>query len=256
VGGGGGTTCDTTVVLPTTPPAPDIILRESFGAGNGLRPAGGNGCLRSSLTATDLQGFWLEYPGSANTAWLASSSGQTWKFGAASSDPNEMPSPLQPNGANGAVISDWHDPVVDHPVALMPFTAPANAYQLSMDGYAAPLDGYYVGIGFSDSTVLYSNLETSAKAWLRLKPKASLDSTTQVYELRLNGMSGPVLATGEVLNMGFNQMAIRYDPVAQRVGASINGVDLGWYPLAMTAPKFVGFEGVGVLDNFVVKQLP
>jgi hypothetical protein len=83
-----------------------------------------------------------------------------------------------------------------------------------------------------------------------------LDSTTQVYELRLNGMSGPVLATGEVLNMGFNQMAIRYDPVAQRVGASINGVDLGWYPLAMTAPKFVGFEGVGVLDNFVVKQLP
>jgi hypothetical protein len=39
-------------------------------------------------------------------------------------------------------------------------------------------------------------------------------------------------------------------------GASLNGVDLGAYPIVMTAPKFVGFEGVGVLDNFVVKQPP
>jgi hypothetical protein len=47
----------------------------------------------------------------------------------------------------------------------------------------------------------------------------------------------------------------RYDPIAQMVGASVNDVELGWYPLAMSAPKFVGFEGAGVLDNFVVRKL-
>ena len=57
-------------------------------------------------------------------------------------------------------------------------------------------------------------------------------------------------------SLGFNQVALRYDPVAQMVGATLNGMELGWYRLAMSAPKFVGFEGVGILDNFVVRKLP
>lgn len=251
-----GGDCNTTSVLPTAAPAPEVIVRESFGFANLLRPAGGKGCLRDVLLHTDLQGFWIEYPGSKNTAWLAPSNGQTWKFCAASANPYEMPSPLQVTYANGCVASEWFDPVTEHPAALMPFTAPANTYQVSMDGYPAPFNEHYVGIGFTDSSVLYSNLETSAKAWLRLRPNANLDSTTVIYELRLDGMNGPVLASGEVPSVGFNQMALRYDPNAQMVGASINGMELGWYSLVMPAPRFVGFEGVGILDNFVVRRLP
>lgn len=41
-------------------------------------------------------------------------------------------------------------------------------------------------------------------------------------------MNGPVLASGEVPSVGYNQMALRYDPVAQMVGASINGMELGF----------------------------
>ena len=251
-----GGDCNTTSVLPATAPAPDVILRESFGFGDLLRPAGGKGCLRDVLLHTDLQGFWVEYPGSRNTAWLAPSNGQTWKFCSGSVNPYEMPSPLQVTYANGCVASEWFDPVTEHPAALLPFTAPANTYQVSMDGYPAPIDPHYVGIGFTDSAILYSNLETSAKAWLRLKPNANHDGFTVVYEFRLDGMNGPVLASGEVPSVGYNQMALRYDPVAQMVGASINGMELGWYPLVMSAPKFVGFEGVGILDNFVVRKLP
>ena len=50
-------------------------------------------------------------------------------------------------------------------------------------------------------------------------------------------------------------MEIHYDPVAQKVGASINGLALGSYHLAIT-PGFAGFEGVGVLDNFVISLAP
>ena len=122
-GGGGTSTCDTTVVLPTTAPAPDVILRESFGVGNLLRPAGGKGCLRNVTVHPSLQGFWLEYPGNKNTAWLASSTGQQWAFCGSSDNPYEMPSPLQTTYGNGCIVSFWADPVVDHPAALMPFQA-------------------------------------------------------------------------------------------------------------------------------------
>src|SRR5690242_2361992 len=92
-GTGGGGTCDTTPVLPTTAQAPNVILRESFGFGsNNLRPQGGKGCNKFVSAHTHLSGFWVEYPGSKNTAWLASAAGQSWDFCAASIDPNEGPS--------------------------------------------------------------------------------------------------------------------------------------------------------------------
>jgi hypothetical protein len=253
-GTSGGGTCDTTQVLPTTAPAPGVILRESFGAADLLRPAGGKGCLRDVFAHTPIGGFWVEYPGSKNTAWLAPSEGQTWRFCASSEDPYEMPSPLQVTWRNGCVASEWFDPVVDHPAALLPFTAPATVYQVSIDGWPAPFNEHYVGIGFTDSGLLYSNLESSARAWLRVKTGPALNNTTVIYEFRLDGMNGPVLASGEVPSITFNQMAVRYDPVANMVGASLNGVNLGWYSLVMSAPKFVGFEGVGILDNFIVMQ--
>jgi len=265
--GGGGTVCDTTPVLPTTAAAPDIFMRESFGMGpNNVRPTGGKGCNKPDFVHTSITGFWMEYPGSKNTPWLtAPESGQTWRFCAQSTDPNELPSPLQPvlaDGSvmNGCVISDWFDPAQiagEFPTAIIPLQKTAGAFQASIDGWPAPIAGTYVALGLTDSTLTINNLQTSAGVWLLLKEGPSLNNTDTIYEFRLNGMTGPLLASGTFFSQTFNQIAVRYDPATGLAGASVNGVDLGSYPAGLAAtPKFVGFEGVGILDNFVVRALP
>ena len=157
------------------------------------------------------------------------------------------------------IISDWTDPTQPFdqaPTSIVPFKAPAGAYQASIDGWPAPIAGTYVAIGFTDSTLTVDNLESAGSLWLLLKEGTTLDNTVTIYEFRLNGMTGPLLATGAFISQTYNQMAVRYDPATQMAGASINGVDLGSYWLVMSSPKFVGFEGVGILDNFVVRTLP
>jgi hypothetical protein len=271
--GGGGTTCDTTPVLPTTAPAPDIIMRESFGQGwpNVVRPTGGKGCNKPDYTHTALTGFWLEYPGSKNETWLTAPEGvRTWRFCAQSTDPNELPSPLQPavvsgdgqftDIMNGCAISDWTDPSLPFdqaPTALIPMVRTPGAFEASIDGWPSFIAGTYVAIGLTDSTLTVNNLQSAAGVWLRITQGPDLNNGLTFYELRANGMSGPLLASGEFWSVTFNQIAVRYDPARQTVGASINGMDLGVYPVTFAAtPKFVGFEGVGILDNFVVRQIP
>jgi len=254
--GGGGTTPSVSCTLPSTAPAADVIMRDSFGLAELFRPTGGKGTCRETYLHTPIQGFWLEYPGSKDTAWLAPSEGQTWRFCASSDNPLEMPSPIQVTWGNGCVASEWFDaPVVDIPSALMPFKAPATAYEISINGYPAPLPGMYVAIGLTGSSLLYSNLESSASVWLLLKPGPSFNNTTLIYELRVDGMNGPLLATGETPFYGFNELALSYDPVTKRLGGSVNDIDLGAYSLTIPTPKYIGFEGVGVLDNFVVRKL-
>src|SRR4051812_8496680 len=75
-GGGGGTTVSGVSILPTTAPAPDVLIRESFGMADGFRPAGGKGAAKSVYASTSLSGFWLEYPGSKNTQWISPDAGQ------------------------------------------------------------------------------------------------------------------------------------------------------------------------------------
>lgn len=254
-GGGGGGTASGSSILPSTPPAPDVILRESFGAAELLRPTGGKGTLKDVFLHKPIQGFWLEYPGSKDTAWLAPSEGQTWRFAACSDNPYEMPSPLQVTYGNGCVASEWFDPVVDIPTALMAFRPPATAYEISINGYPAPLPNAYLAVGLTSSSLLYSNLESSASVWLALKPNAAFDSTTVRYELRADGMNGPVLASGETYFEGFNQISLRYDPVSKTVSGSVNGVALGMHQLTIPTPKYAGFEGIGILDNFVVRPV-
>lgn len=264
-GGGGGTTCDTTPVLPSTSPAPEIFMRESFGMGPQYRPTGGKGCNKAVFASTPLSGFWMEYPGSKNTPWLAApETGRTWRFCAQTTDPNELPSPLQPvtstgDVMNGCVISDWRDPSQPFspaPTAIIPLQKTAGAFEASIDGWPAPIAGTYVALGLTDSTLTQDNLATSAGVWLLLK-EVTLDNTVTSYELRLNGMTGPLLASGQFISVTYNQIAVRYDPSTGMAGGSINGVDLGWYPAGLAAtPKFVGFEGVGILDNFFVRTLP
>lgn len=255
-GGSGGGTTGGTNPLPTTPPAPDVLYRESFGQADLLRPTGGKGTLKDVFLHKSISGFWIEYPGSKNTAWLAPGEGQTWRFAASSDNPYEMPSPIQVTYGNGSVASEWFDPVTEHPTALMPFTAPATAYEVSLNGYPAPIPGGYIGIGLTNTSVLYSNLETSASVWLLLKPTSDFSNTTLIYELRVNGMSGALLATGETYFDGWNQLALRYDPVTTTVSANVNGTELGSFAQRIPLPKFTGFEGVGIIDNFVIRTLP
>jgi hypothetical protein len=263
-GGGGGTPCDTTPVLPTTAPAPDIFMRESFGMGaNNVRPTGGKGCNKPDFVHTSITGFWMEYPGNKNTAWLtAPESQQTWRFCAQSTDPYEQPSPLQPvlpagDVMNGCVISDWFDPAQiagEFPTAIIPLQKTAGAFQASIEGWPAPINGMYVALGLTDSTLTVNNLQTSAGVWLLLKNLTATNMVT--YELRLNGVTGPLLASGEIFNETFNRIAVRYDPATGLAGASLNEVDLGSFPAGLAAtPKFVGFEGVGIFDNFVVRSV-
>jgi hypothetical protein len=261
-GKGGGvqpTPTPTPVILPSTPPAPDVILRESFGLADGLlRPTGSKGTLKETYVHTSISGFWVEYPGSKDTAWLAPPEGQqTWRFCASSDNPYEtLFSPLQVVNGNGCLASEWFDAVPNNPTALMPFKAPAGAYEVSLNGYPAPIDGKYIALGLTGSSLLDSNLETSADLWLLLKFADPVhDYGTLIYELRTNGMNGPVLASGQTFLDSFNRLVLRYDPLSQTVSASINGVEIGVFSQSIATPKFIGIEGVGIVDNLVVRKL-
>jgi len=252
-GGGGTVTPPPVQILPTTAPAPGVLIRESFGQADLFRPHGGKGTLRETYIHTTIGGFWVEWPGSKNTQWMTPNGDQTWKIAACTDDPYEtLPAPLQQNYGNGCISSEWFDAVTQYPTALQPFRAPATAYEVSIDTWVAPIPGAYIGLGFSNSAVLLSNLATSAPIWIRMTDP--LDGGDLQYELRTNGMSGPVLATGRAGVSGWDPIALRYDPIAQSVTLRVNGETVGTYPFSMSAPRYVGFEGVGVLDNFVVRQ--
>jgi hypothetical protein len=255
--GGGKTTAPAPApapiaVLPTTPPTPDTLMRESFGLADQARPAGGNGTSTPYQISKSITGFWIEYPGSKDTAWLAPAEGQTWRICAESTNPYEMPSPLQTTFGNGCIISEWRNAITIHPVALMPFKAPASPYEISINGFAAPLPSQYLGFGFTDASVLDSNLETSGTLWLALRSSG----TSVAYELRTNGMSGPVLAAGTTIPDPFTRLVLRYDPLTQTATALVNEAVLGTFPVALSSPRFVGIEGIGIADNFVVRKLP
>lgn len=240
--------------LPTSAPAPDVLVRESFGSGDQMvRPNGGKGTLKPTYTHTSIQGFWVEWPGSKDTAWLAPSEGQTWRLCGSTPNPHEMPSPLQVVNGNGCLASEWFDPITSHPTALMPLRAPATPYEVSINGYAAPIPEAYIALGFTDASVTDSNLETSGSVWLRLTQNAFYEMT---YELRTNGMAGPVLASGTMFFDPWSRLVLRHDPATGMVSASINERPLGQYAVGLQAPRFVGIEGVGIVDNFIVRKAP
>lgn len=241
--------------LPQTAPAPDVTLRESFGLADLYRPTGTKGKLKETYLHTPISSFWLEYPGNKNTQWIAPAEGQTWRFCASSVNPYEMFSPIQLNSGNGCVASEWFDEPTQNPTALMPFAAPTTAYEVSLNGYPAPIPGKYLALGLTNSSVTYSNLENTGAVVLVIKPAPPYMNYSILYELRAGGMNGELLASGETYFDGFNQMRLRYDPVAKTVGANVNGTELGTFPLNIGAPKYVGFEGVAIADNFVVRKL-
>lgn len=261
-GGGGGTASPSpgVSVLPTTAPAPDILVRESFGlAGAGglstVRPAGGKGQLKE--VGRNLNGFWVEYPGSKGSSWIAPEGASTWGWCYSGVNPNELPSPLQPTDRWGVACSQMQvDNLADVPTALLPFRQPDVAYTVSADGQPPNIPGTYVAIGLTATAATLNNFATAGQVWLSLHNEQGIQfGGPLVYELRLNGKTGPLLATGVVEDIVFNRLAIRHDPTGGLVSASVNGIDLGSYPLQIT-PAFAGFEGVGTVDNFVIRTLP
>src|SRR5206468_2172681 len=145
---------------------------------------------------------------------------------ASSDNPYEtLFSPLQVVNGNGCLASEWFDAVPLNPTALMPFNAPASAYEVSVNGYPAPLPGKYIAIGLTGSSVLDSNLETSASVWLVLRMVPGPSNVAVTYELRTNGMDGAVLASGQTYFDSFNRLVLRYDPVTRNVSASVNEIE-------------------------------
>jgi hypothetical protein len=255
-GGGGDTKIDGSYLLPTTPPAPGILIRESFGPGPDImRPAGDKGVMKETYTHTTLNGFWVEYPGSKDTRWLTPQTGQTWKFCGGSADAYELPSPLQVS-YSGCAASEWFDPPTSYPTALMPITValPSAGYELSMEGYPAPIPGGYVAIGFTSSAVLTSNLTTSGLLWLRVTDSTRFGVPLH-YELRAGGLAtGRLIASGDAGAAGWNHMALRYSPAAGTVTLTFADAVVGTYPVTMPTPKYLAFEGIGILDNLVLRQ--
>lgn len=251
-GGGGGTVGPNP--LPQTAPAADIIYRESFGLADLLRPTGGKGTLKTTYLHTNIGNFWIEYPGNKNNQWLTPEGSETWRYAACSDNPYEMFSPIQVTYANGCVASEWFEVPVTNPTALMPVKFPVTAYEVSLNGYPAPLDGKYLAVGLTNSAVNNNNLNQFAGLCLVMRTTLAA-SYTVTYELRANGLNGTLLASGETPHYGFNQLALRYNPVTKIAGGSVNGVDLGNFPLTLATPRYAGFEGVGIADNFIVRKL-
>lgn len=259
-GGGGGTTPPpptSTSPLPTTPPAPDILVRESFGPGpDYVRPKGGKGELRSSNLHETIGGFWVEYPGSKNTAWITPDGDQTWKFASVGGylDPYELPSPLQPDEyTQGVAFSEWFDAVTQYPSALLPITPPSTPWAVSIEGYPSVIPGAYIALGLTNSGAVLSNLTTVAQTALILRFDTPYNCCAMRYELRIRGA---VVAAGATDDLTYNRLELVVEPATGMLSASVNGVAIGRFPANLGVPRYAGFEGVGMVDNFVLRQLP
>lgn len=253
--GGGGSTPPPFNPLPTTPPSPDIVLRESFGPGPGpawARPQGGNGNLRSIFAGTGLAGIWLEYPGSKSAAWATPDIGAGWHFAGASINPYEIPSPIQPDPFNGVAYSQWADGILSYPDAIIPFRGVATKYSVSAEVFPGVLTGAYVALGLTASGALQANLQSSGQIWLLLAQDAPFDGLHGHYELRIGAQ---LLSSGPVWLQGFTPVTIVVDPVAQTVSAAVNGIDLGTYA-ARVSPSFLALEGQGWADDVIVRSVP
>lgn len=239
--------------MPTTAPAAGVIYRESFGADQQWRPTGGKGTLKYVAASQSINGFWAEWPGNKNVAWIDGDVGQSWKWAGCSLNDQQMYSPIDLDPFNGCIFSaEWNGMTV-FPSALLPFAAPKTAYEFSIDGYPRPVAGAYIAMGFTNTRVTSKALANSGTLWLKVD-NAQNNPGPMHYQLRLNGMTGPILAEGNEGYPGFNPMTLRIDPVAQTVTLTINNVVIGTYAAAIAPPSYLALEGYGMFDNMVVRQ--
>lgn len=259
-GGGGGTIFINP--LPQTPPAPDVIMRDSFGQGpEFLRPASGKGTLKSTASGgTSISGFWLEYLGTKDYRWTTIDSGVTWRFCSTDVNPYELFSPLQVvygTYQNTILCTQLNvGPVAPplSPTALIPMPSNLSVpYEIEINGTYHPIPGAYLALGLTNSGATNGNLAAVGNIILVLKPHPD-NSGYVVCELRLGGLNGQLLASTTGEDSYFNQLKIRYSPQTRMIGANYNGVDLGNFQTNITPSRYAAIEGIGNADNFVIRR--
>lgn len=259
--GGGGDPVAGTNPLPTTAPAPDVVVRESFGPGpDGIRPKGGKGDLRSTFVGTTLGGYWVEWRGDKNNAWITPAGEATWKFTAGSSggpnwDPYELPSPLEVDTVYGQVYSDVSDGAAGgYPTALLPVAWPAGGWSMSIEGLLwSQSPASTLALGLTDSGITIGNLASASRVTLRVRPTG--DGQTLAWELWQGVTARSMLAGGVVEDQSLNQLRIDYLPATQQLSVRVNGVVLATHTVALGRPRYAAFEGHGIVDNFVVRRV-
>ncbi|MCX6929848.1 MAG: MBG domain-containing protein, partial [Verrucomicrobia bacterium] len=234
-------------------PAPAaILLQDSFGGLNTTQrlDAAGSPILVDSHRP-ELAGIRAETPNISTEVWTAPGGQKvkTWALSFSSPDPFEPPSLLGTAGLNGSAT--FQDVVNAGADALLPFSPPATAYQVSLD----PVSGSAgIAIGFSSSqSVLTNNFASFGEVWLSLG--GGSQGASVPWTLHTHGTTGPSVS-GFTTLQGFNPVVVTYDPVNHTVRGTVNGVPTPSIAYTAAAIHAVGFEGSGTVDNFVVQTVP
>jgi hypothetical protein len=241
-----------------------ILLHDGFGM-RPLTTAGGTrfdaaGNVVGVGVGTGIDGLRAEVPFTGSEVWTTGNIRHTptWAFdsGATGGDPFEQygsvsePTPQDDTGL-ALVIAGNDIPPPGETDALLPFTTPGGAFQESLD-FLSGSGGTTLRIGFtSDNSVLFDNFKQAGQLWLELTTGVNAGVVTP-WILHTNGLAGPSLS-GVFTMQTWNQFNLSYDPATHTVQGAINGVLTG--PLDFTAAGITGagFEGTGVVDNFIVQ---
>jgi hypothetical protein len=254
-GGGGG------VQLPPPPPlSGPIYLRDSFGfdpLGTGMPiryDAAGNQV--SIFLSKSINQLRAEWPNTSAEVWMTPDSHQTptWAFAVSSVDPTtvEPPGSYDQPGENGTLASDVTPSTESNNDALLPFAQPAGPIKVSIKAVAG---WYTTAVGFTPSGTLAGNFENSAAAWIVLRmPRTTPGGLGSVatWELHTNGLKGQMVS-GTVVLQNYNEIAVSYDPSTGMVVGSVQGVPTAAIPFAVTGVKYVGFQGNGIVNDFLVE---
>jgi hypothetical protein len=237
-----------------------IYIRESFGSdlfGNQtcMCRLDASGAV-VAITNAGINGLRAEFPNLSSEVWATPTLRQlpNWRFATSSLDPDvvEPVGSLDGPGQNGTLVSDVNPTIESNNAALLPFIQPAGAVTLS----TSIISGWYTtAIGFSSSGVLVGNFETAGLAWFvvrmpRTTPGGAGAAAT--WELHTNGLNGPS-ASGTMTLGNYNHVALSYDPTAGKVVASIEGVPVASVNHVISGVAYVGFQGNGIVNDFLVK---
>lgn len=162
---------------------------------------------------------------------------------------------MMPAGLGNGAMTVFLDgeSVPEFPTALLPLQAPSIPYEVSAEiVFVTPNPGTWLGLGFTSSNALNRNFEAAGQAWMRVRRDSLFDSLAGTVELHTNGLAGPS-ASASVALTPFSTLRVQYDPLTRTVNGYYNDILVGTLSYDASSSRFVGFEGAGTLDNFVVK---
>jgi hypothetical protein len=61
------------------------------------------------------------------------------------------------------------------------------------------------------------------------------------------------MVSGTVVLQNYNEIAVSYDPATGMVVGSVQGIPTAAIPFAVTGVKYVGFQGNGIVNDFLVE---